>query len=507
MLPQRLLALSAAALCVSAQYTLAPALQAAQDSANTTGYPNAPTTNLTDGSTILKTVGLVDQKCGAPTDDTPPGLPQAPTMLTALDGELLFSTIDGSNSTASSGGQDGPGRRSEYEMVFSGTGNDSAVQGTAFLTFFLVDNSTSYSQSLQQCFDFCDDTPNCVFVNIYYEFGNELLDFVFPEKSNLKCVKSTQPTRKTPSNCPLCLPMPRASSIAAVTATALKEPTVPEGYELVFGPISAANEAAGYMGFAFLDKYDPSACAKLCNQRGPDASGGACKYFNIWRALVHGIPTTYTCSMVRRSPSPRLLTLSIVFYSTPPPRTASTALNTGQGPLSVTRSRGYARTSYLADGDFEAYACPDGGDFCFALKALGWNCTSAVGGSFDATIFHYASYAHGGAGVALLGCAFGSDAQMGTLTATGLAELKRGRTYEVQFFYSSTYSGVQLEKDAFVEVWWNGALAGSVRVGFSSWVYFAFSVVALGGSNDMLQLKGGAAPAYSFVDDVYVFLV
>lgn len=53
------------------------------------------------------------------------------------------------------------------------------------------------------------------------------------------------------------------------------------------------------MGFAFLDRYDVGACAELCNTRGPDPIGGACQFFNIWRALVNGIPTTYTCSMVR----------------------------------------------------------------------------------------------------------------------------------------------------------------------------------------------------------------
>lgn len=53
------------------------------------------------------------------------------------------------------------------------------------------------------------------------------------------------------------------------------------------------------MGFAFIDKYDVQACADLCNTREADSNGGACEYFNIWRAMVKGIPTTYTCSMVR----------------------------------------------------------------------------------------------------------------------------------------------------------------------------------------------------------------
>jgi hypothetical protein len=68
------------------------------------------------------------------------------------------------------------------------------------------------------------------------------------------------------------------------------------------------------MGFAFLDKYDVDACAQLCNARGADPNGGGCAYFNIWRAVVSGIPTT-TCSMVRfmlsyslLSPPPSLYT-------------------------------------------------------------------------------------------------------------------------------------------------------------------------------------------------------
>lgn len=52
------------------------------------------------------------------------------------------------------------------------------------------------------------------------------------------------------------------------------------------------------MGFAFLDRYDVNACAAQCNTRGADGQGGACQFFNIWRAVVDGVPTTYTCSMV-----------------------------------------------------------------------------------------------------------------------------------------------------------------------------------------------------------------
>ncbi|KAJ7832500.1 hypothetical protein B0H13DRAFT_1477385, partial [Mycena leptocephala] len=94
----------------------------------------------------------------------------------------------------------------------------------------------------------------------------------------------------------------------------LVDPTTPDGYDLVFGPNGGANNAPGYMGFAFLDKYDVDACAQLCKARGADPNGGGCAYFNIWRAVVSGIPTT-TCSM---------------YYLV---ADESTAVNFGQGDL------------------------------------------------------------------------------------------------------------------------------------------------------------------------------
>ncbi|EEB99797.1 hypothetical protein MPER_00430, partial [Moniliophthora perniciosa FA553] len=77
----------------------------------------------------------------------------------------------------------------------------------------------------------------------------------------------------------------------------LVDPDIPEGYEHVFGPLDGANNAPGFMGFAFLDRYDVQACAELCNKRGFDSNGGACKFFNLWRAVYSDKPHTYTCSM------------------------------------------------------------------------------------------------------------------------------------------------------------------------------------------------------------------
>ena len=58
------------------------------------------------------------------------------------------------------------------------------------------------------------------------------------------------------------------------------------------------------MGFVLLDRYDVVACARECSKRDSDPVGGACHYFNIWRAVIDGVPTTYTCSMVNSSIHP-----------------------------------------------------------------------------------------------------------------------------------------------------------------------------------------------------------
>ncbi|KAF7370532.1 Fruit-body specific protein a [Mycena sanguinolenta] len=475
MLSPRLLVLATAALCVSAQAPPPPALNYAdqQSTSNTLGIPSS---NLTD---VFDTAKVINQTGGAPADDTPPGLPPASTMATAIDGEIGLSNISDSNLDVL---HVGAGRRdsSDYELVFAGTAdNDAPIQGTAYLTYTLVSNS-SYKQGTAECLDFCTQTDGCVFVNLYYEFNNRLLDFVFPQHSNLKCVlfgdvhtenekvnywdqqlvDQSYGTTSTFRN---------SSGFASLTKT---ERPPPEGYELVFGPISNANNAPSYMGFALLDKYDVSACAKLCNTRRPDSVGGACKYFNIWRAVAQGKPKTYTCAM----------------YSAPTDK--STAVNTGQGPLNVTLSRGYKRISHIYDGDFEEYSCPNNDSFCFSDDAGGWVGDSSNGGQYDATIFHYSPYAHQGTG---------------TLTPLLLDLLEPGKEYVLQFFHSSTYSGEELEAPAFMDVIWTGASVGNITR-YSPWAYSEFTVNTLGGGGDWLQFKGGAAPAYVFIDDVDLFL-
>lgn len=62
-----------------------------------------------------------------------------------------------------------------------------AVQMPAYLTYKLVSNTSDYSVSKDNCLAFCEKTPKCASANLYYEFENPLLDWVFSEKSNLKC--------------------------------------------------------------------------------------------------------------------------------------------------------------------------------------------------------------------------------------------------------------------------------------------------------------------------------
>jgi len=52
------------------------------------------------------------------------------------------------------------------------------------------------------------------------------------------------------------------------------------------------------MGYVLLSMYDVGECAHQCDIRPADAVGGACVYFNIWRALKNGNPQSYTCAMV-----------------------------------------------------------------------------------------------------------------------------------------------------------------------------------------------------------------
>lgn len=257
----------------------------------------------------------------------------------------------------------------------------------------------------------------------------------------------------------------------------------PAGYQLVFGPTGGANNAPGYMGYTALTSYDINACAVACNNRGADPVGGACKYFNIWQGVQPGKPDTFTCSMYWE------------------PSDASTAVNTGQGTLKVTNSRGYARVSLLPDGGFEEYTCPSSGTFCFTTSDANWIGTGA--GHWDALIFDNIPYAHTGHSSGLLGSGDGADADPGTLTAAHALHTTHGAKYQISFFQQSTFSGAASEAASFIDVKWNGVTVLSITPGFQDWTFYEVEVTGTG--NDHLAFFGGKAPAWSFIDDVYVF--
>jgi hypothetical protein len=127
-----------------------------------------------------------------------------------------------------------------------------------------------------------------------------------------------------------------------------------------------------------------------------------------------------------------------------------------------------------------------------------------MGGDLDAEIIHHTAFAHSGSSAGLLGSGFDTDSLAGTLQPSYTLDTVPGRIYLITFFHSSAFSDAASEANAFVDVVWNGEIVETIRPGFSNWQYFEFKVVAAG--NDKLAFHGGAAPAWSFIDDVFAFL-
>jgi len=91
-----------------------------------------------------------------------------------------------------------------------------------------------------------------VFANLFYEFNNPLLDFVFSEKSNLKCSLFADfhiASEKTNCGGQQQQPKPAGKTYmqksSGYALADLPEPAVPDGYEKVFGPTNGANNAPG----------------------------------------------------------------------------------------------------------------------------------------------------------------------------------------------------------------------------------------------------------------------
>ncbi|KAF8896757.1 hypothetical protein CPB84DRAFT_1848117 [Gymnopilus junonius] len=422
---------------------------------------------ITDSDSIVNTALVVNQTASA-AGATDPNQPIPQTQVTAVDGTLTAAgSGDGTSSNTTSSRRSIVFSRSpsDYEEVFTGSGtgpsdHDASIQGTAYLTFGLVDNST---YNVDACLSFCDSVEECVFANLFYEHNNPGLDTEF---SNLKCALYADvhsAAEKLNFGGQQLAPLPAGLTFiqdsSGWSSKTLVDPPTPDGYELVFGPTNGANNAPGYMGFAFLDRYDVEACAEQCNQRGADSAGGACQFFNIWRAVVNGNPTTYTCSM---------------YFI---PADESTAVNTGRA------------TSKSPSP--------------VATRDANWIGTSPTGGTLDATIFFFQPFAHNGNAVALLGSATGVDALPGTLTYARPLATEPGKSYQISFFQASSFSPPDEEAPAFIDVVWNGETVTTFKPGFANFEFLSVDVVAKG--SDTLAFHGGAAPAWSFIDDVTVF--
>ncbi|KAH6871923.1 hypothetical protein BKA70DRAFT_1130360, partial [Coprinopsis sp. MPI-PUGE-AT-0042] len=104
-----------------------------------------------------------------------------------------------------------------------------------------------------------------------------------------------------------------SSGYAVVNKPGGEEPAVPEGYELVWGPISRAGYDDGLLDYAILDQYDTDVCSFICNAYVPDQSiaegsfitlrhpfavlitfksgvdgVGVCGFINIWKGVLVG---------------------------------------------------------------------------------------------------------------------------------------------------------------------------------------------------------------------------
>ena len=135
------------------------------------GIPNQPQVlvedPVTDTDTIVSTIEIVDQKTGPLVDETP-NQPVPETVVTAIDGELTEAGTDAASRATSlrTVSRRTVSKRaiSDYHEVFSGTGfkadssRDASIQGTAYLTFTIVNNAT---YNIADCLNFCSSVPQC----------------------------------------------------------------------------------------------------------------------------------------------------------------------------------------------------------------------------------------------------------------------------------------------------------------------------------------------------------
>jgi hypothetical protein len=107
----------------------------------------------TDSSQIVDTASTVNQKTG-PAADEAPDQPVASTTITAVDGDLVDDVPAHSTTTTTRRRRIITGRfaratkrSSDYRQVFAGngTGTDASIQGSAYLTYTLIQHGDTYN--------------------------------------------------------------------------------------------------------------------------------------------------------------------------------------------------------------------------------------------------------------------------------------------------------------------------------------------------------------------------
>ncbi|KAJ7896525.1 hypothetical protein B0H13DRAFT_2338373 [Mycena leptocephala] len=131
------------------------------------------------------------------------------------------------------------------------------------------------------------------------------------------------------------------------------------------------------------------------------------------------------------------------------------------------------------DGGFESFTACD--DFCFAASYANWMVPAEW--AVISTRRSSSTPTLRTRGTALLGAAFGDDSLPGTLTPAAPLMTENGVAYVVQCFMSSTFSGPQFE-----------APPRSI-----------FCATVCAWADDLLSFVGGAAPAWTFIDDCKVY--
>jgi len=116
----------------------------------------------TDTTSIIDTANAVQQKGGATGE---PDQPVPATAVTAVDGQLTTAGSGSDSGSSNVTSRSTVSRRdaSDYELVFGGTGisatsRDASIEGTAYLTYTLVPNST---YNVDACLSFCDSVELC----------------------------------------------------------------------------------------------------------------------------------------------------------------------------------------------------------------------------------------------------------------------------------------------------------------------------------------------------------